>query len=237
MSIPFIQILSEELLTYFVRGGVAFYFTILISGFVFGLSRLKRLSSAGKGIWMIITISLFLELLGSYLSISIDTSAPSSHMVLLLHFLAYGYTFSKFRVNRRFERGFLWAGILLAGFSAVNVIWIQELTDHPTLPSLLLAIALVLGSLVSYYNMMRSPSPTPLLKQGLFWFNTSTLFFYASTFFSYALHDHYLAQWYETGEYMPTWAVYLMKGMNYYLYVSLIIAMWFDLKRQGDSRV
>lgn len=221
----------DEFLDYYVYRGFAAYYLILLSGFVFGLWHVKRLSPAGKGIWLIVTISLFLELLGSYLSVVIETGSPSTHFVQMLHFIAYGYTFSKFKVNERVASGFLWTGILLAGYAVVNLIWFQGIRENPSNTSAVAAVAFVLGSLVTFFNMTKQPTPTPLLRQTLFWFNQSTLFFYASTFFSFALRDHYLAQWYETGIYMPTWAVNLIIGMNYYLYISLLVAIWFDVKR------
>jgi hypothetical protein len=234
MSVPFNLISSDDFLLYFVYRGIGAYYLILISGFVFGLWNVKKLSPAGRGIWLIVSISLFFELLGSCLAIAIETGAPGTHFVNLLHFVAYGYTFSKFIVNKRVANGFLWTGIILAGYALANLIWFQDIRENPSNTSSVGAVAFVFGSLVTFYNMMRRPSPTPLLKQGLFWFNTSTLFFYASTFFSFALQDHYLAQWHETGVYMPTWAVNLIRGMNYYLYVSLFIAMWLNMKRPTD---
>ncbi|MCZ4409114.1 hypothetical protein O3Q51_09855 [Cryomorphaceae bacterium 1068] len=178
---------TEDFLNFFVFRGYAVYYLILISGFLFGLIQFKRLSLAARGVWMIITVSLFLELIGSYLSMVIRNSSPSTHFVNIFHLLAYAYAFSKYATNKKLERGFIIAGILLACFAVINLVWIQGLYQSPTKSTMMLNVAVVLGSLITFYTMIKKPSQTPLLKQELFWFNTATLVFYSSTFFLFCL--------------------------------------------------
>jgi hypothetical protein len=226
---------TEDFLNFYVLRGFGAYYLILFSGFIFGLVQFRHLSSAARGVWMIIAISLFLELTASYLSIVIDSSAPSQHLINILHPLAYAYTFSKYMVNKKLERSFLVAGILLACYALINMVWVHGLFQSPNASGMAMNVAVVLGSLVTFFNMLKRPGQTPLLRQGLFWFNTASLVFYSSTFFSFALNDFFLNQYYSTGEYMPSWAINLIKGMNYYLYGSYLIALWLDSKRATKS--
>jgi len=225
----------EIFFEYYMSEGLGIYFLILIGIFFFGLYRKKQLSSGAMGVWLIVSISLMVELLGRYLLFAIGTTAPTEHTINFLHFIAYGYTFSKYAVNKKLARSFWVGGLLLACYSAVNSIWIQDFFQSPSRSTMVFNVAIVLGSLITFFDMIKKPSQIPLLKQGLFWFNTATLFFYSITFFSFALHDHYLAQYYETGEYMPNWAIALIKGMNYYMYTSYFIAIWLDSKRTVKS--
>jgi hypothetical protein len=219
---------AEDFLNTFVRYGYGPYFLILITGFLFGIVRWNQLSKAGRGVWSIIAISFLIESIGSYLLINtLPSNNPSFHLINCLHFAAYGWTFSKFANNPLLARIFLYAGVLLAAYSITNTFLIEGVYNYPTQAISVFNGAMVLGALFTFRDMLKQPSPVSLRRQSVFWFATATLIFYACTFFTYALLSYYG----EHGEYLPTWARYLNHGMNYYLYISYIIALWFDSKR------
>jgi hypothetical protein len=224
---------ADEFLYNYVYFGLGPYYFILICGVLFGIYQWNRFSAAGKGLWLIIAISLIVELTGSYLLInSLETNNPPFHLINCLHFIAYGWTFSKYVSNKKLAQGFLYGGLLLAAYSFISTFWIEGLFNYPTQAITVFNAALVLASLLTFGDMLRKPSQIALPRQGIFWFVTATLIFYASTFFSYALADFYT----ERGERRPEWAGNLINGMNYYLYISYTIALWFD-SRQEKKRI
>ncbi len=218
---------AEEFLNTFVRYGYGPYFLILICGFLFGIARRNKLSKAGKGVWLIITISFLVETTGSYLLIDTVTSNnPSFHLINCLHFIAYGWTFSKYVSNEKVARTFLYGGLVLSAYSAFSTFLIEGISNYPTQAITVFNGAMVIASLFTFRDMLKQPSQIALTKQSVFWFATASLIFYACTFFSYALLNFYQDQ----GEFLPIWARNLTYGMNYYLYISYIIALWFDSK-------
>lgn len=217
----------DEFLNTFIYNGYGPYFLILICGFLLGIARWHQLTKAGKGLWAIIATSFIVELTGSYLYLgisAIESNNPSYHLINCLHFIAYGYTFSKFASNKKLARAFLYGGFLLAAYSVTSTFWIEGIKNYPTQANIVFNAALVVGALFTFMDMLRRPNQTSLTRQSIFWFVTATLIFYASTFFSFALIDFYARQ----GEYLPMWATNLINGMNYYLYASYLVALWFD---------
>jgi len=220
----------------FVRNGWGIYFAILLCGFLFGLIKRKDLSKAATGVWLIIGASLFMELAGRMLVFLINTNAPTQHGVYILHFIAFGYTFSKYVIDQRTARAMMISGMVLASLSIFNSLFVEDITAFSTNAAVVFSLFVVIASLFTFLDMLKHPDKIPLSRKGLFWFNTATLIFYATTFFRSALNNYYLENYYEpSGTFMPDWVINLNKGLNYYLYISYSIAIWLDLKKQKEN--
>lgn len=223
---------TADFLHFYVKGGRGFYFFILLFGFGLGILKFKKLPKAAKGIWVVLSLSLILELIGQFIFYKIGTTHPRGHFLFPLQFIAYGYTYSKYASNQKLSRSFMYVAVVLCLASIINGIWFQDIVADRTRFIMVFNVALVLASLVTYMDMLKKPSQVPLHRQGIFWFNTATLLFFASTFFRYAMSEYFLEQYYNTGQYMPKWSINFSKGMNYYLYISYAVAIWLDSKHE-----
>jgi hypothetical protein len=226
----------DEFLKYFVSGGWGGYFAILIVGFIYGIIHFKQLSKAAQGVWIILTISLFVEVFGQLVNYFIHTNSPRDHIRFILHPLAFGYTYSLYANSSKTGRVYLMGGIVIALLSIFNSLLLTDYDNFPTYPPMLFHFGVVLATLFTFKDMLRMPDEQPLQQKGLFWFNTANLIFYASAYFRDTLYNYYLEHhYYVDGTFMPDWVIVLIKGLNYYLYSSYILTLYLD-KRFGKNR-
>lgn len=80
-----------------------------------------------------------------------------------------------------------WPAFVLAFF--VNAVFFQTIWQFPSNNILISSPVYVLCSLLLFRNMLLKIEDKPLLKQELFWYNTSSLFLYLFTFFCWSFFN------------------------------------------------
>ncbi|GAC1306145.1 MAG: hypothetical protein NVSMB24_16110 [Mucilaginibacter sp.] len=78
-------------------------------------------------------------------------------------------------------------------FSVINALFFQPFHSvFPTYVNLPTLALLVIFSLLLFKQMLLSPLITPLLKQGVFWFNTAIIFYGTTMFLNIGLSNVYI---------------------------------------------
>lgn len=169
------------------------YDCVLLIVLIIGIVRYKRLSTPFK-VLAFSAISTFLTTIASGIFIAINgTNAPVLHVEALSDYIFYAFIYYCFFSNTTIKIAIIVSIIIVIIFSVVNALTLQPfLKAFPTNINLPTLATLTILSLMLFRQMLLSPLKTPLLKQGVFWFNTAILFYSTTLFLIIGLSNYFL---------------------------------------------
>jgi len=112
----------------------------------------------------------------------------------------------------------------------VNSVFFQDVWTVPTNAMLAANIVYVLCALLLFKSMLQTAGEQPLLKQGLFWYNTSTLILFTFNFFCWSFYNVLLKL--NNDSFALTDITYVL-SMQYYLITG--IAIYLDSRRKANE--
>ncbi|MDF2432837.1 MAG: hypothetical protein JWP44_2468 [Mucilaginibacter sp.] len=84
--------------------------------------------------------------------------------------------------------------VILTPFAIINALFLQPFHKvFPTYVNLPTLGLLVVFSLLLFKQMLHYPLKTPILKQGVFWFNTAIMFYSTTMFLNIGLSNVYIS--------------------------------------------
>jgi hypothetical protein len=156
-----------------------------------GILRYKILTPSFK----ILTWSVaaeFIIAISNHLFIKHKNNAPLLHLEAITDFVLYSLAYYYLFTDRKTKHFSIASIIGISVFFVINAIWLQPFNHvFPTnLNKATLALQVVF-SLLLFRQMLLYPLLTPILKQGVFWFNTAIIFYSTTMFFNIGLSNIY----------------------------------------------
>jgi len=120
------------------------------------------------------------------------TNAPVLHIEALVQYIFYSSIYYCLFNNKAIRKAIVLSIILVSVFAIANALFFQPfLKVYPTYVNLPTLAALTILSLLLFRQMLLYPLKTPLLKQGVFWYNTAILFYSTTLFLTIGFSNIY----------------------------------------------
>ncbi len=175
-------------------------FSIITYGYEFlllivsstGIVFYKRLTLPFKVLSISIICSFIIAILSNILVAKHQTNAPVLHVESVSEFVFYALTYYYLFTNQKIKNVVIIFIIAVILFSIFNALFLQPFNKiFPTNVSLLTLGILVAFSLLLFKEMLLYPLITPILKQGVFWYNTAIVFYSTTMFLNIGLSNIY----------------------------------------------
>ena len=170
------------------------YDVVLLIVSIIGIICYKKLTTPFKAL-VISSISTFFTTIASGILVAIiHTNAPVLHVEALTEYIFYAVIYYCFFTNKTIKIALVISIIVVTIFSIINALtWQPFLKAFPTNINLATLAILTLLSLLLFRQMLLTPLKTPLLSQGVFWYNTAILFYSTTLFLTVGLSNYQLA--------------------------------------------
>ncbi len=204
------------------------YLAILSIICILGLLRFFKLSSPYKLLTVFILITFISEFVTRIFVKEYKNSCPPYHIYQPLQF----FFITAFYLSHLKKLNAVISGswIVYILFSMVNSVFFQDVWTVPTNAMLAANIVYVLCALLLFKSMLQTAGEQPLLKQGLFWYNTSTLILFTFNFFCWSFYNVLLKL--NNDSFALTDITYVL-SMQYYLITG--IAIYLDSRRKANE--
>lgn len=200
-----------------------FYFLVLLVGVVLGAVNYKLLPPAFRYLTQMLCLIVLGEVSGLFMIAEIKTNYPIYHLIQLITIFYYGIIYYHLLIEKPVFRVFsVVLTILVLIVSIYLSLAIQTIYTFPSYASMILSVFVVGLSLLTLYQMLIHPVETPLIKQAVFWYSVSSLFFYTITFFIFG----YLSVLLNEADPVPRWIYYPIWFGNYLLYGSYAVSLY-----------
>jgi hypothetical protein len=163
---------------------IAYIYEILVVVIVtIGVFRYNSLNIPFKILVFSMIATLVIAILSNIFIVKYKSNAPVLHLEAITEFVFYALVYYYLFTSRRIKKIVVFTIIAASIFSVINALILQPFhTVFPTYVNLPTLGLLVVFSLLLFKQMLLYPLNTPILKQGVFWFNTAMIF-YATTLF------------------------------------------------------
>jgi hypothetical protein len=162
---------------------VYIYDILLILIILIGVFHYKVLTIPFKILTIGMIATFIIAILSKISIIRYKTNAPILHLEAIIEFVFYALTYYYLFTTKIIKKIIIICIISFTIFSVINGIFLQPFrSEFPTNVNLPTLALLVVFSLLLFKQMLLYPLKIPILKQGIFWFNTA-IFFYATTLF------------------------------------------------------
>jgi hypothetical protein len=171
--------------------------------------------------------SLVIDILSDISIAKYKTNAPVLHVEAVAEFVFYALVYYYLFNNQTTKKVIIFSIIGVSVFAVINAWFLQPFnTVFPTYVNLPTLALLVIFSLLLFKQMLLSPLTTPLLRQGVFWFNTATIFYGTTMFLNIGLSNVYIRN--PSTDYLIFYFWYAI----FYIFTILIgIALLIDNKK------
>lgn len=159
----------------FYRG---FYYSILFIAVIISLIYFRRLEKAFRLISLILIATFTSDLVASY--VYFYFRQPKNivyHFFTPIEYLIYASVFMIFFGDKKWNRILIVSVIFFIVLEVLNTLFFQPLKKFPSNIFIIEDLLLVFLSLILFSKMMRIKLSDNLLKEGIFWFNSSVLFY------------------------------------------------------------
>jgi hypothetical protein len=165
---------------------------LILSAAVIGIIRYKMLSRPFKVLTISMIASLIIVVLSSIFVIKYKTNVPILHLEAIAQFIFYAVIYYYLFTDQRIINAVTIFIIFFSVFSIINALFLQPFHKvFPTYINLPTLGLLAVFSLLLFKQMLLFPLKTPILKQGVFWFNTAILFYSTTMFLAIGLSNIY----------------------------------------------
>lgn len=152
---------------------------ILIPFFV-GLYHYNKLNKGLKYLFYFVAYGTFNQIVNYILiKVQLKNTMFLVYLYFPMAFLFLGLFYKE--QFKGFNRGRLIIGLILLYFlySLINVLFLQRITEFPSLPGSICQITFLLASIVFFHKTMLEAKITKLWNEPLIWINFAILFYYA----------------------------------------------------------
>jgi len=200
-----------------------FYYSCLLLSALTGLYCFKKVDTSFKWLAILILLTLVSETIAKY--ISTYANDPNNnivyHIFTPIEYTCYILIFTQFFSNKK-KKNLLWlSALLLFLLEIVNTYFFQDLKEASTNVIMVESVLLVFLSLVLFLKIRGTPSLGNLLREGVFWFNSAVLCYYAFSTLHWGFHNMEVYNL----ENPPLILYYLNKILSGFLYLTFSIAI------------
>jgi hypothetical protein len=157
-----------------------FYYSCLIISTLIGIFYFNKVEPPFKWLAILMLVTLISEGIAKYIAFGMGkTNNEVYHIFTPVEYILYLFIFSGF-LNLKKWNAMLWvsaAGLVL--LEIINTIFFQPLEVMNTNTIIAENILLVFLSLVMFLRIRETPFRQDLLQEGVFWFNSAVLCYYA----------------------------------------------------------
>ena len=127
------------------------------------------------------------------ISLGVRNNLPVINIFYIINIIFFGiiYYYAFFEPLLQKMVAMLSAMVLL--FAVYNLIFVNKLTDYPSASNTALGAMSIIFSLIYFYQLLNRQEFIHIEKQGLFWFNSAVLFYFAINIFLFMLFQRLLA--------------------------------------------
>jgi hypothetical protein len=169
------------------------YFILLLIVSVIGVVRYKKLTIPFKILSLLIILTLLLEILSVICAKKYKNNLPVSHTTVLTEYILFSLTYYFIFKNRAIRISIVTILLIFIVLFFVNAIFIQPYRSaFPSNMYTVEEIIYAIFSLMLFKQMLLYPLPVNIIKQSVFWFNTSILFYSTTMFFNFGLMNYYI---------------------------------------------
>lgn len=158
-----------------------------------GIVKFRKLTMPFKllAIWLIINLLLFYPL--NKLCISVyHNNMLWYHIQSVFEYCAYAIIYYHLFINRRTKQIVLYSIPIIVVFSIINGCFFQPFTKaFPSYAVVSEEILCIIFGILLFKQMLQYPVQVNIVKQSVFWFNTSILFFSTAMFLIFSLMNYY----------------------------------------------
>ena len=211
------------------------FLSMLLLSFLYGIYNYRTLSKEYRYLLQLLLVTFSIEFLAFIFTnnerlINIGmcpfkTNYPFYHALNLMRLfyngIIYYYLFISIRIKTKI---ILHLTYILCGLVVINSLFIQPICEFPSYNSILVSLFIITNALIIYNRMIQSPINIPILKQSIFWFNSGSLFFNATTFLIYGYFQSYKAL-------VPDWAYILIKVASFLLLIGYGLSIYMNVNR------
>ena len=159
----------------FYRG---FYYSILFVAVIISLIHFRHVGKAFKWISLLLIITLISDLIASYVYFAFRY--PKNiiyHFFTPIEYFIYASAYVAFLNNKKWNRILMISVAVFVGVEILNTLFLQPLKKFPSNIFIVEDLLLVYLSLILFSRMRSMKLSNNLLKEGIFWFNSSVLFY------------------------------------------------------------
>lgn len=170
------------------------YSASLLTVSLVGIIRYKVLSTPLKLLtWS--TIAVFIKNVSAIIVYAkYKTNAPVLHIEALTEYIFYALIYYYLFTNRVVKKGVIKSIVAVTLFAIFNAVYLQPFNSvFPTYVNLPTLALLAILSLLLFRQMLFYPLKTPILKQGVFWYNTAIIFYSTTMFLAIGFSNLQLA--------------------------------------------
>jgi hypothetical protein len=198
---------------------------------VAGLLHYKKLNTPFKILVISMICSFGTAILSDIWIAKYKTNAPVLHIEAITQFVLYCAPFYYLFINPYLKKSVIIAIIALTIFSVINAILLQPLNKvFPTYVNLSTLAILAVFSLLLFKQMLLYPLKTPLLRQGVFWYNTAIIFYSTTMFLNIGLSNVYIRN-----PSIDYFVFYVWYSILYIFTILIAIAVISDSKETNKS--
>ncbi len=167
----------------------AFYYSLLIAATVLCILFFKNAQRPFRLLAVLVVLTLLSELTAKYVAYILHNNNMVYHFFTPVEFLFYVLIYQQFFSSKKWNY-ILWLCFAILVFSEIfNTIFFQPLNVDNTNILILESIFLVAFSLSLFIKISESEYHQHLLKEGIFWFNSAVLFYYAFNILIWGFHS------------------------------------------------
>ena len=151
---------------------------------------MKKNSTGFRWLVLLIILTLVSELTAKYIAFSlVKPNSIVYHIFTPIEYTIYVIIFNHFIARKKWQTLLKASAIGLILFECINTLYFQSLREANTNVMILESVFLVFLSLLLFLKIRETPSPTNLLREGVFWFNSAVLCYYAFNTLIWGFHN------------------------------------------------
>jgi hypothetical protein len=211
-----------------VQEAVNFSLLVIVLGI--GVVCYSKLTTPFKLLALTVPITILLDLCSKISGHLYKTNALVLHLECLVLYIFYSAIYYYLFQSKIMKKIVLISTIAIIGFAFFNGIFLQP--AYKSFPSFLYMVTnamLVTFSLLLFKQMLLYPIKIKITGQGIFWYNTSMLFFSTTMFLNLGLTNYYAQLKFDEGIY------YFWYGSYYILNILTGIALFSNYKEKKSK--
>jgi hypothetical protein len=205
-------------------------FSILIIVFGIGVVCYSKLTTPFKLLALTVPITILLDLCSKISAHLYKTNALVLHLECLVLYVFYSCIYYNLFQSKIMKKIVLVSTIVIVAFAFFNGIFLQPAyKSFPSFLYMVTNIMLVTFSLLLFKQMLLYPIKIMITSQGIFWYNTSMLFYSTTMFLNLGLTNYYAQLKFDEGIY------YFWYGSYYILNILTGIALFSNYKEKKSE--
>ena len=204
-------------------------FSLLIIVFGIGVVCYSKLTTPFKLLALTVPITILLDVCSKISAHLYKTNALVLHLECLVLYVFYSCIYYHLFQSKTMKKIVLVSTIVIVTFAFFNGIYLQPAyKSFPSFLYMVTNIMLVTFSLLLFKQMLLYPVKIMITSQGIFWYNTSILFYSTTMFLNLGLTNYYSQLKFDQGIY------YFWYGSYYILNILTGIALFSNYKEKNS---